>query len=136
MFYPYGVEVFLESIEHHLVLGQEGPTRNGPDPGGRWDSFLGMPIRLARIWWDRVDIGPATRVDGTVVEPARSVELPTALRLDFDAGPVWLVAAMPRGQAMEDVFGLADEIMVVFSSAKMHRMGYIDAGFIRQGLAD
>ena len=54
-------------------------------------------------------------MSGEVVEPARAVEVPTALRLDFNAGPVWFAAAIPLRPTMEGVFTEGDEIMVVFS---------------------
>ena len=64
--------------------------------------------------------------DGVVVEPARAVEVPTVLRLDFDAGPVWFVAAIPQWPEMETVFLPGDEIMIVFSSVKMADLGFRD----------
>ena len=129
-FHPYGVEVFAEPIERHLVLGSEGPQRIGPDGESRWSPLLGTPIRRAQVWWDLLQLGPATLSSGEVVEPARDVDLPTALRLDFDAGPVWFVAAIPQAPSMEGTFIPGDEIMVVFASPKRQRMGYDDPAFI------
>jgi hypothetical protein len=130
-FFPYGVEVFLEPIEHHLDQHEEGPTRNGPDPTAQWARRLGTPIRSTQIWWDQMELDPGTRSDGTIVSPARSVELPTAIRLDFDAGAVWLVAAIPQRPGMDHIFRPGDEIMVVFSTTRMHRMGYTDPRFTK-----
>ncbi|WP_370618401.1 hypothetical protein [Mumia sp. Pv 4-285] len=129
-FHPYGVEVFADPIECHLVLGSEGPQRIGPDGESRWSPLLGTPIRRAQVWWDLLQLGPATLSSGEVVEAARDVDLPTALRLHFDAGPVWFVAAIPQAPSMEDTFIPGDEIMVVFASAKLQSMGYDDPGFI------
>jgi hypothetical protein len=81
-------------------------------------------------WWERIELGPATLTGGEVVEPARAVEVPTALRLDFNAGPVWFAAAIPQAPSMEGVFIPGDEIMVVFSAAKMRDMGYVDPRFV------
>lgn len=129
-FHPYGVEVFDDPIERHLVLGEAGPEKIGPDGDSRWVSFLDSPVRHATTWWDRLELGPATLLStGEVVEPARSVDLPTALRLDFDAGPVWFVAAIPQAPSMEDVFIPGDEIMVVFATEKIRDMGYDDPRF-------
>lgn len=129
-FYPYGVEVFDDPIERHLVLGETGPERIGPDGDSRWTSFLGSPVRHATTWWDRLDLGPVTLVStGEVVEPARAVDVPTAIRLDFAAGPVWFVAALPQAPSMEDVFIPGDEILVVFTAAKIRDMGYDDPEF-------
>lgn len=128
-FFPYGVEVFDDPIERHLVLNETGPQRIGPDGSSRWEPLLDSPVRHAKTWWDRLEIGPATLSSGEVVEPARAVDLPTALRLDFDAGPAWLVAAVPQPPSMEGVFIPGDEIMVVFSSDKIRDMGYDDPSF-------
>ncbi|MEU5260980.1 hypothetical protein [Amycolatopsis sp. NPDC021455] len=129
-FFCYGVEVFHDRIEDHLVLGEGGPERNGPH-GSSWSPYLGTPVRRAASHWERVELGPARRSDGTVVEPARVVHVPAAIRLDFAAGPVWFVAAIPRPPDMRRVFPLGDEIMVVFSREKMRDLGFGDAAFLR-----
>ena len=72
---------------------------------------------------------PGPLSSGEVVERARAVDLPTALRLDFDAGSVWFAAAIPQAPSMEDVFIPGDEIMVVFSASKIRAMGYDDPAF-------
>jgi hypothetical protein len=87
-FYPYGVEVFADPIERHLVIREDGPARIGPDGESRWTDFLDTPVQHATTCWDRLELGPATSWNGEVVAPARAIELPTALRLDFDSGPV------------------------------------------------
>jgi hypothetical protein len=70
-FYPYGVEVFHESITDHLVLGEGGPQRIGPDAShpGVWAPYLGSSIHCGVFHWERLEIGPAERADGTVVGP-------------------------------------------------------------------
>jgi hypothetical protein len=67
---------------------------------------------------------------GEVVEPARVVEIPTALRLDFSTGPVWFAVANPQYPSMERVFIPGDEIMIVFSAVKMRDMSYDDPRFV------
>lgn len=57
------------------------------------------------------------RADGTVVEPARAVDVPLAVRLDFTEGKVWFVGG--------------DEIMVVFSPEKIRDMGFKDITFLQ-----
>jgi len=129
-FHPYGVEVFDNPIERHLVLGEAGPERIGPDRVSRWARFLDSPVLKAMTWWDRLELGPATLLStGEIVEPARAVDVPTAIRLDFEAGPVWFVAAIPQAPSMEDAFIPGDEIMVVFSAEKIRNMGYDDPNF-------
>lgn len=88
-----------------------------------------MRVRGAMTWWDRLELGPATLSTGEVIEPARSVDLPTVLRLDFDAGSVWFAAAIPQAPSMEDVFIPGDEIMVVFTAEKIRAMGFDDPAF-------
>jgi hypothetical protein len=128
-FYPYGVEVFHEPIANHLRLGEEGPQRIGPT--GTWGQRLGTAILGAASHWERLDLGPSCRTDGTVVDPPRSADLPIALRIDFTAGPVWFVAAIPCGPLLQDTFIPGDEIMVVFSEDKMRAMGFEDPAFLR-----
>jgi hypothetical protein len=127
-FYPYGVEVFHGPIEDHLVLREDGPERVGPDADNAWACILGKPIRATKVWWDRLELGPAL-IEERVVEEARSVDVPTALRLDFDAGSVWFVAGIPQGPLMEEVFLPGDEIMVIFTAEKMLWAGFQDPSF-------
>jgi hypothetical protein len=130
-FYPYGVEVFYEPISRHLVLDDDyGPQRVGPDHLGPWTALLDSPITDAVTCWERLELGPATRADGLVVSPARSVDLPTALRIGFEAGSAWFDAAIPQAPDMESVFIPGDEVMVVFSADKMRSMGYASPQFI------
>jgi hypothetical protein len=126
-FHPYGVEVFTEPIERHLALAEGGPERIGPDDLARWEHYLGTPIESTAIMWDRLELGPSRLSDGTIVESARAVDVPTSLRLDFDAGSVWFVAAIPQPPDMESAFVLGDEIMIVFSPDKMRDLGFEDS---------
>jgi hypothetical protein len=132
-FYPYGVEVFHDRIEDHLVLGEDGPARIGPDADGAnpWAQHLGSLIRGTACHWEQLEVGPSRRADGSIVGPAYSVELPTAVRVDFQSGAVWFVAAIPQQPDMQRVFIPGDEIMVVFSPEKMRDMGFDDPAFLR-----
>lgn len=130
-FFPYGVEVFRDPIERHLVLGGEGAERVGPTGLSRWSDLVGVPIREVAVSWDRLEVGPSVDVStGEVVGEASSVEVPTALRLDFEGSFVWFVAGQPMFPSLVEVFIPSDEIMVVFSGEKMRSMGYTDAGFV------
>ncbi|MGI5241778.1 hypothetical protein [Dactylosporangium sp. CA-139066] len=93
-FYPYGVEVFHEPIEHHVVVDEHGPQRIGPNLEGDspWAPLLGSQISDTAVHWEQLRIGPSYRSDGRIVGAAYEVDVPVALRLDFDAGPVWYVA--------------------------------------------
>ena len=131
-FHPYGVEVFADPIERHLVLGEADPERIGPDVPSRWAPFLDSPIRKATTWWDQIGLGPSTLQSGEVVALARVVDVPTAIRLDFEAGHIWFLThrAIPQPPAMEGVFIPGDEIMVVFPSEKLRDMGFEDPSFV------
>ncbi|WP_340682747.1 hypothetical protein LCL61_29335 [Amycolatopsis coloradensis] len=59
------------------------------------------------------------------------MDVPLAVRLDFAAGAVWFVAAMPEPPEWRRVFVGGDEIMVVFSPEKMLDMGFGDTPFLR-----
>ncbi|MEV6924702.1 hypothetical protein AB0M46_09355 [Dactylosporangium sp. NPDC051485] len=122
-FDPCGVEVLLEPIARHLQEG--GSQRVGPGADSRWKAFLGQPVRDARVRWDRFTIGPTTRSNGAVVD----ADIPTALRLDFDGGPVWFVAGTPQFREPYNVFIPGDQIVVVFAASKMRQMGYVDPTF-------
>jgi hypothetical protein len=128
-FHSYGVEVLDGRIEDHLILGEEGPERIGPDANARspWDRYLRMPIRGTAAHWERLELGARRRADGSVVEAARTVDVPMAVCLEFDAGAVWFVAAIPEPPDWQRVFVGGDEIMVVFSHEKMRDMGFRDA---------
>ncbi|MEV4845517.1 hypothetical protein AB0K20_20180 [Micromonospora matsumotoense] len=126
-FYPYGVEVFLEPIARHA--DQAGTQRVGPSADSRWTAMLGQPVRDARVSWERFTIGPSMRLDGQAIGPPHEVDVPTALRLDFDGGPVWFVAGIPQFPSPENVFIPGDEIVVVFTTARMCQMGYADPKF-------
>jgi len=132
-FYPYGVEVLDEPIEHRLASGDEGPERVGPDGAGMraWAPYLGSPVRDAECCWERLRIGPGRRADGSVTGPVYSIDVPVAVRLDFQATAVWFVAGIPQFTGTRAAFIPADEIMVVFSRDKMRDMGFDDATFLR-----
>lgn len=53
-----------------------------------------------------------------------------ALRIDFAAGPVWMVAGIPREPELQAVFVPGDEIMVVFTADRMRQIGFPDSGFL------
>jgi hypothetical protein len=74
-FFPYGVEVFHNGIEEHLVLGEGGPVRIGPpiDSGTVWRRYIGAAILRTALHWERLELGPARRADGTVVALARAM---------------------------------------------------------------
>ena len=61
--------------------------------------------------------------------PDGSIEVPVALRLDLDAGPVWFVAWTPqeRGPVL-----LGDEIAVAFSGEVMRKFGFPPGSFIEE----
>ena len=48
--------------------------------------------------------------------------MPIALRLDFAAGPVWFIAAIPQEDGA--LFIPGDEIVVAFTTETMLRFGF------------
>ena len=131
-FFPYGVEVFHEPIAAHLRLGPEGPEGWGVSDHAFWQSRLGSPVRGTAIHWERFELGPAIRaMDGARVAEPRTVHVPVALRLDFDSGPVWMVAGIPQWPDDEKVFVPGDEVMVVFSPERMRRIGFPETDFLQ-----
>ncbi len=126
-FSSYGVEVFDQPMSDFLVLGEHGPESWAVSEHPEWRSRVGRPVLAADAFWDRVTIGPARRRDRRIAGRARAVEVPVALRLDFDAGPVWFVAAVPGD---DDCVVGGDEIVVVFSTDAMLRLGFPAGTFL------
>ncbi|MFB9237293.1 hypothetical protein ACFFWC_17320 [Plantactinospora siamensis] len=126
-FHPYGVDVFPEPIVHHL--DEDGAQRVGPGADSPWKALLGQPVRAATVSWDRFTLGPAMRSNGQVIGPPYEEEIPTALRLDFDGGPVWFVAGTPRFQEPFDLIVPGDDIVVVFAASTMRQLGYAGGTF-------
>lgn len=85
-FYPYGVEVF------HTPFSQQESGSGPYDATGsdRWRDRLNSPVEHVQTFWD----GPRYVRDR--VSGAYMVYVPVALRIDFAAGPVWMVAGMPK----------------------------------------
>jgi hypothetical protein len=94
-------------------------------------TLLGSPIRGAVCHWERLQIGPSRRADGSIAAPAYSVDVPVALRLDFTAAAVWFVAGIPQLPDPRRVFSPGDEIIVVFSGEKIRDMGFHNPAFLR-----
>jgi len=87
-------------------------------------------IRGTACHWERLQIGPSVRADGSIAAPSYSVDVPVALRLDFAAAAVWFVAGIPQLPDPRRVFIPGDEIMVVFSGEKMSDMGFAAPAFL------
>lgn len=126
-FHPYGVEAFPEPMTRFFVAGDAGPERWPVTDHPEWTTRAGQPISAVDTFWDRIEYGPARYSDGRIAEPARTVEVPVALRLAFASGPVWFVAGMPVEDRTAFVGG--DEIMVVFTSETMLRLGFPAGAF-------
>jgi hypothetical protein len=130
-FHPYGIEVLPGAIENYLNMGEFGPQRVGPDDAEIWSRLIQSPIRSTATWWEQIEVGPSvTAGTGQIVAPGRVVDVPAAIRLDFDTGCVWFVAAMPQWPSLDEVFLFGDEVMVVFTSAKMRSIGFPESAFV------
>lgn len=102
--------------------------------GGHRSSSLaervGNPITRTSAFWETIEIGPGFTSDSQRVSDAHSEHLPVAVRLDFEVGPVWLVAASVQYPNDEDVFIPGDEIVVAFTRDKMQQMGFPEGDFL------
>jgi hypothetical protein len=72
------------------------------------------------------DLAPRARyrADGARVGEPEEVDAPVALRLDFDTGPVWMVAAVPDGPPLVRPFVGGDEIMIFFEAERLRGIGF------------
>lgn len=130
-FFAYGVEVFPEPISRHLILSADGPEGWPVESHPRWRSRLGSPVLATATYWVEIEVGPARRLsDNAVVGEPMTYSVPTAVRLDFEGGSVWMAAAMPGWPDVEKVFVPADEIMVVFSPDRMLKIGFPETQFV------
>ncbi|SEE21297.1 hypothetical protein [Jiangella alba] len=126
-FHPYGVEIFDEPLSKLVVRGDDGPGNWTVTDHPAWRSRTDQPILAAGTFWERLGFGPGRYSDGSIATPARTVEVPVALRLDFAAGPLWFVAGNPSETG--EVFIPGDEIMVVFTPEEMLRIGFPAVAF-------
>jgi hypothetical protein len=125
----YGVEVFHTPMTEQLVMGEDGPECWTAGTSDRWRGRLGSPVAGVQTYWEHISVGPSYVRDVRVAGPYE-VEVPVALRIDFAAGPVWIVAGMPMGPGMREVFVGGDEIMTVFTADRMRQIGFPDSTFL------
>jgi hypothetical protein len=133
-FFCYGVEVFDAPIADHLDVSENGPESWAAGGSDRWRDRLDSPVSGVQTHWERFSVGPAYRGDVQVGDPYE-VDVPVAVRIDFAAGPVWMVAGIPMDSGREDsgrekVFIGGDEIMVVFTADRMRQIGFPDTSFL------
>lgn len=128
-FFPYGVEVFHTPMSEHILTGEEGPDSWDVSGHDRWRDRLNSPVANVQTFWERFTIGPGYRRGARIAEPYE-VDVPVALRIDFAAGPVWMVAGIPQAPEMLEVFVPGDEIMVVFTVERMRQIGFPDSEFL------
>lgn len=126
-FHPYGVEVLTAPMTDFVVHHDRGPEVWPVTHHPEWTERAGQPITAVETFWDSLQLGPARYADGRLAEPPRTVDVPVALRLDFEAGPVWFVAGIPAEDGTLFVGG--DEIVVAFTSEAMLRLGFPTGGF-------
>jgi hypothetical protein len=88
-----------------------------------------LPVEHVQTFWENLKFGPRY-ADSVQVSKAYTVDVPVALRIDFAAGPVWMVADIPEYPAMDKVFVPGDEIMVVFTGERMRQIGFPDSEFL------
>ncbi|HET9973893.1 MAG TPA: hypothetical protein VFQ68_37065 [Streptosporangiaceae bacterium] len=81
-----------------------------------------------QAFWEQISVGPEPA--GSVPGRSHPVDVPAALRIDFVAGPAWMVAGIPQAPGMQEVFVPGDEIMVVLSAERMRQTGFPDSEFV------
>lgn len=128
-FHPYGVEVFQTPMSECILHGECGPESWDASGSDRWRGRLGSPAASVQTFWEHFTIGPAHAGNVLVSDPY-TVDAPVALRIDFAAGPVWMVAGIPQAPEMREVFVPGDEIMVVFTAERMRQIGFPDSEFL------
>ena len=128
-FHPYGVEVFHTPMSEHIAGGDSGPESWGASGSDRWRGRLDLPVTNVQTFWERFAVGPAQSGNVRVSDPYE-VDVPVALRIDFAAGPVWMVAGIPQAPRMREVFVPGDEIMIVFTVERMRQIGFPDSEFL------
>lgn len=128
-FFPYGAEVFQTPMSEHIVDGESGPESWVSSESDRWQPRLGLPVANVQTCWERFTVGPGHAGKVRVSDPYE-VDVPVALRVDFSAGPVWVIAGIPQVPEMRGVFMPGDEIMVVFTAERMRQIGFPDSGFL------
>jgi hypothetical protein len=124
-FFAYGVEMSRGPLD----LSQDGTRGWSAGDHAEWRARRD-PVRGVATRWERVELGPGRTSDGTVATPGRAYDVPHAVRLDFEAGPVWFVAAMPEPDGSRPPFVGGDEVMVVFGAERMREMGFGDGTFV------
>jgi hypothetical protein len=127
-FFPYGVEVFHTPMSEHIG-GECGPASWDVSRSDRWRERLGSPVANVETFWERLTVGPGYRRN-VQISDAYEVDVPVALRIDFAAGPAWMVAGIPKYPGMREVFVPGDEIMVVFTVERMRQIGFPDSEFL------
>lgn len=128
-FFPYGVEVFQTPMSEHVLAGEFGPEAWAVSGSARWRGRLNSPVAGVQTFWEHITVGPSY-VRGARAGDPYEVDIPVALRIDFAAGPVWMVAGMPKAPGMREVSIGGDEIMVVFTAERMRQIGFPDSGFL------
>ncbi len=128
-FFPHGVEVFQTPMSGHILKCESGPESWDASGSDRWRGRLNSPVTNVQTFWEQFTVGPAY-VGNARVADSYTVDVPVALRIDFAAGPVWMVAGIPQAPEMREVFVPGDEIMVVFTVRRMRQIGFPDSEFV------
>jgi hypothetical protein len=131
-FYPYGVEVFHTPMSEHIVRCEAGPESWDASGSDRWRGKLSSSVTDVQVFWEQIAVGLAPAASAWGAD-SRTVDVPVALRIDFSAGPAWMVAGIPQAPEMQEVFMPGDEIMVVFSAERMRQIGFPDSEFVTVG---
>jgi len=110
-------------VSEQTLGGESGPESSDASGSDRWRGRLNSLVASVQTFWEHITVGPGHIGDVRVSDPYE-VDVPVAMRIDFAAGPVWMVAGSPQHPEMREVFVPGDEIMVVFTAERMRTIGF------------
>jgi hypothetical protein len=117
-FWPYGIEAIAKPMS---ALLNDGGERRDVTGAARWEGLLPSPIRSAAPHWEQLTLG------GPWPKKRSRIDLPVGMRLEFEAGPVWVVVGIPQAPDMREVFMPGDEMLVIFTPERVREIGSLQA---------
>lgn len=137
-FDAYGVEPFESPMTEQLLFGPEGPEGWTVTDHPVWQERVDSPVQGVSVAWESRTYTPLKEVWNREAkkyehfpEASYSREAPVALRLDWETGPLWIVAALVQDATVDRAFLGGDELIVVLSADVMDRLGLSEAQFER-----
>ena len=113
-FYPYGIGIFPHQAKIEISTARQWIVNNTSE----WTPLIDSTIEAVEVYWSW---GPELVAD----TKAHRISYPQDLKLSFSAGQHIYISASQYLDSSETLFGMSDEILVVFdeSSATRHCIG-------------